>query len=68
MLEFAPRSTKRMTYEEALLYCQFLEYDGYRDWRMLTIAEYEKHGSLFDWYLNDPVSGIWCVVPVRDVC
>lgn len=67
MLEFAPRSTKGMTYDEALLYCQFLEYNGHRGWRMLTKTEYEKHGSVFDWYLNDVGTGRLRVVPVRDV-
>ena len=52
-IEVAPAAEKEMTYSEAILYCQFLEYNGYRDWRMLTKDEYEKHGSVFDWYYND---------------
>jgi hypothetical protein len=49
----APMSEFEMMYTDAVLYCQFLEHDGHRDWRMPTAAEY---------YLNcGDVLGCWFV-------
>lgn len=42
MIEFAPTSKNKMTYDEALLYCQFLDYNGYNDWRMPSVVEYRS--------------------------
>ena len=66
MIEFAPRSKNVMTYDEALLYCQFLDYGDHKDWRLPVEDEYSSN-NMHCWYLNDTESGIWSVVPVRDV-
>lgn len=52
MLEFAPKSSGLMTYDEALLYCTFCRFRGYTDWRLPTEAEYHNIKSLSGWYLN----------------
>jgi hypothetical protein len=40
MIETAPRSTEIIaTWEEAVIYAQFLEVNGYKDWRLPTIHE-----------------------------
>lgn len=40
MIELAPPEyLKRMTLRDAVLYCQFLEIDGKRDWRFPTLNE-----------------------------
>ena len=73
MIDIAPSSSNTMTYEEALLYCQFLEYDGHRDWRMPTEEEWINldHIELMSWWFddinikNDDI--FLSVVPVRDI-
>ena len=73
MIELAPSSENRMTYNEAILYCQFLDYNGHRDWRLPTKEEYWDTSGLYGWfsgvnhYLWD-VDDIGFVTPVRDVC
>lgn len=73
-VEIAPETENLMTYDDALLYCQFLEYDGYRDWRMPTEEEWINldHIQLMSWWRDDvniKNDGIFLsVVPVRDVC
>jgi hypothetical protein len=71
MLEVAPRSKNYMTYEEAILYCQFLEYNGHRDWRMPTRDEYSSNAyhdaRVGDWYIDRTVCYASWVTPVRDV-
>ena len=72
MIEVAPRSENRMTYEEAILYCQFLEYNGHSDWRLPTSAELLEHASTRGWSDNDRAySGLQYVLdhvtPVRDI-
>lgn len=66
MIELAPQSEVGMSYEEAVLYCAFLEYNGHKDWRLPADSEGVQY-NLYSWYLNDIASGMWCVVPVRDV-
>lgn len=72
MIEFAPRSKNKLSYDEALLYCQFLDYDGHTDWRMPTKEEYHNNSIIIptNWHADDPSGGDrkWRVVPVRDVC
>jgi hypothetical protein len=51
MIEKAPPS-KVMSYEEAILYCQFLEYNGHRDWRMPTSSEYLDTTGLSGWFVD----------------
>ncbi len=68
MIEIARQSTHEMTYEEAILYCHFLEYNGHRDWRMPTHTEYSEHPGIWGWFVNrSSWSSSYCVVPVRDV-
>jgi hypothetical protein len=70
------------TFHEALLYCQFYEQDGKRDWRLPTNEEldewHEKTGRDDDvlyWADTDSytmplyavVADIWVVAPIRDV-
>jgi hypothetical protein len=40
MIEVAPSSDVWMTYNEAVIYCQFLEHNGHTDWRLPTYDEY----------------------------
>lgn len=69
MIEFAPKSKHMITYEEAILYCQFLNYNGHRDWRMPTYDELDHHMTLSSWWVDDPTScATWYATPVRDVC
>jgi hypothetical protein len=80
MLEIAPVSPTAMSYDDALLYCQFLEHDGYRDWRMPTAEEYDQFiigGRMIAWYVGRRqyyrrVTDGSCVeawvYPVRNVC
>jgi hypothetical protein len=69
MIEKAPRSKNEMSYDEALLYCQFLEYDSHRDWRLPTYTEWSDHADIWGWYSGDPEarSGVYRVVPVRSI-
>jgi hypothetical protein len=39
MIEFAPQSPTTLTYNQALLYCQFLDYGGHNDWRMPNLNQ-----------------------------
>jgi hypothetical protein len=68
MIEKAPRSEKSLSYDDALLYCQFLEYDSHRDWRIPTVDEYFEF-DIWGWYSGDPEarSGVYRVVPVRSI-
>ena len=49
MIERAPTALW-MTYGEALVYCFFLEHNGYRDWRLPTKDEYHQLGIAVGWY------------------
>lgn len=72
MIELAPILENEMTYNEAILYCQFLEYKGYSDWRLPTKDEYFAEDEIVTgcwntgWY-NDAMIGSRTVCPVRDV-
>jgi hypothetical protein len=70
MIESAPESENMMTYEEAVLYCSFCNYNGYTDWRMPTAAEYGKLKMTLCWYVTVQIPSnnvCWWVIPVRDV-
>lgn len=72
MIEIAPVSENEVTYSEAVMYCQFLEYNGHRDWRMPTHDEFMATIALGgSWYntFNDsyPNTHKQIVIPVRDV-
>jgi hypothetical protein len=69
MIEFAQKS-RVLSYDEALLYCKFLDFNGYTDWRMPTFEECIEH-AVYGWcvgritdYWHKPV---WTVTPVRDI-
>jgi hypothetical protein len=74
-LQFAPRAERKMTFNDAVLYCQFLEYDGHRDWHLPTRDEYFEpvNGKLpATWFADDERAyskdnGEWYVLPVRNV-
>jgi hypothetical protein len=69
MIELAPKSNTMMTYDEAILYCQFLEHNGHNDWRMPTKAESDSTEKIWGWFQGRSViPGHKAVVqPVRDV-
>lgn len=53
MIELAPVSKKPMSYDEALLYCQFCDHGSYTDWRMPTVTEYIFTGkNILGWYVR----------------
>jgi hypothetical protein len=68
-ISVAPKTDNKMSYEEALLYCQFCNHNGYTDWRLPTLDEYLSIGMHnFCWwasslYLNNRKY----VIPVRSV-
>jgi hypothetical protein len=69
-LECAPVSNNMMSYNEAVLYCRFLKFNGHIDWRMPTRDEYMQIKTLPGWYVGR-VSDYWhnpvyTVSPVRD--
>ena len=66
MIELAPPS-KVMTYSEAILYCQFLEYNGYRDWRLPTRDEFGGNTNIWGWFIDRNTGQLWRVTPVRDI-
>jgi hypothetical protein len=68
MIEIAQQTKHEMTYEDALLYCQFLEYNGHRDWRMPTQHEYRTTVTILGWYIDRIIAyRHWPVTPVRDI-
>jgi hypothetical protein len=75
MIEAAPITAIDMTYEEALLYCQFCDHGGHNDWRMPTNDEYARlqlNGN-WCWDTSDfgsvahKVGSTFPVIPVRSV-
>lgn len=78
MIEVAPRSAYMMSYDEAILYCQFLDYNGHKDWRMLTRQEHSEYRNEIyglnvhaQWVQSDdlqyPGNIKYWVYPVRDI-
>jgi hypothetical protein len=72
MIEIAPSPKNKMVYADALLYCQFLNYNGYNDWRMPTKEEYyyinsKSRGSMINiWYEGSiNVRFVRIVTPIR---
>lgn len=63
MIEFAPMTDQELSYDEILLYVQFYEYGGHKDWRLPTATEYNLHWELIqcwfegcrNWYKPRPV-------------
>lgn len=70
MIEVALKTKNEMTYDAALLYCQFLDYNGYKDWRLPTYDEWNHTDDMeWCWYINRNTIkySVWRVFPVRDV-
>lgn len=65
-IDKAPISKLRMTYDEAVMYCLFLMYDGRTDWRLPTANEIDGH-AMFVWIQDDDTNRSlkWHVQPVR---
>jgi hypothetical protein len=68
MIEIAPSTENWMTYDNAVLYCQFLEYNEHKDWRLPTELEAEEYELCACWTQSDRTTFHWYVVPVRTVC
>lgn len=70
IIEFAP-PTEPMSYDDAVVYCFFLSYNGHTGWRIPTKHEYNyysKLGGTWSWYVDRPTSIgpiIRSVIPVR---
>lgn len=69
MIEVALISEQEMTYDEAVLYCAFLDYNGHRDWRLPTRSEYLDVIGISGWYVgrSSELVSKWKVCPVRDI-
>lgn len=71
MIQAAPPTNDDMTYEEAIVYCQFCAHNGYTDWRLPTFAECKEYGLGYDhWWQVDMKfrPGLLAPVnPVRDI-
>jgi hypothetical protein len=69
MLEIAPKTTNKMSYDAAVIYCRFLDYNGHRDWRLPTPEEWSRTNIVWGvWYESKQGEFNWYVVPVRTVC
>ena len=68
MLEFAPISNASLTYDEAVMYCFFLDYNGYCNWRLPTSEEYysQVRTGAIAWHTNRNLSA-WMNLPVIPV-
>ena len=70
MIEIVEELSELMTYNNAILYCQFLEYRGHNDWRMPTKEECDDY-HIISWCRTiiqfDRDDGDWAIVPVRDI-
>jgi len=70
MIEIGPQTKKKMSYDDAWLYCLTLTHNGYKDWRLPKILEYSSSSDFrLCWYEGDEYAGErhWHTVPVRDV-
>ncbi len=68
MLEYAPKIEKDMSYDQALLHCLTLDYNGHYDWRLPTYREYETSDIKMSWFENRiPDTILWFCQPVRDI-
>jgi hypothetical protein len=71
-IEVAPYALNLMSYEEAVLYCQFCNHNGHNDWRMPTYQESVDYNFMgWGWYIeynNYPDYNISrYTIPVRDI-
>jgi hypothetical protein len=53
MIESAPSTTVNMNYEQAQMYCLFLEHNGKKGWRLPTLEEVEHVTNCQYLFLND---------------
>lgn len=67
MIEVAPSPERWMSYSEAILYCQFCDHGGHKDWRIPTIEECVIHNLGHCWVVDDQSSLEWYLVPVRTI-
>ena len=75
MIEIAPRSETRMTYDEAILNLFMCNHDAKKDWRLPDEYEY-YYGNAREieasWYKDREIEYIhdqstWHLTPVRDI-
>ena len=75
MIELAPRSETRMTYQEAILNLFMCKHDNKKDWRLPTDDEYyygSAHSIQASWYIGRETDYehdvyTWHLTPVRDI-
>ena len=73
MIEYAVRSEYTMTYEDAVMYCFFLEHNGHKVWRLPVFEEYKGRPLQFHscWYQGEgngtDTHTKWFACPVRTV-
>ena len=76
MIEHAPVSEDKLTFDEAWLYVLLLDYDNKKDWRLPTLDEILENDSLQvgvwskEMYSSSPDYSKWYkkpVTPVRDI-
>lgn len=67
----AELTNQRFTYDEAVMYCFFLEQDGKKGWRLPTEKEYKLYDNIWGWHHLDArlsPGGLlsYRITPVRD--
>lgn len=69
MIEYADKSKRVMTYDEALLYCAFCNHGGIIGWRLPTEEEYRVTTKITGWYKDRLPEAFpyFSVTPVRDI-
>ena len=76
MIELAPSSETRMTYDEAILNLFMCKHDNKKDWRLPTEYEYYYGGNAREiqasWYKDREIAynhdvHTWHLTPVRDI-
>jgi hypothetical protein len=67
VIEWAPQSIDIMSYNDAILYCVFLDYNDHRDWRIPTLQDFRCAGMdpFIYWLDGDTFIGNAYVKPVR---
>ena len=68
-IEIAEVSDKNFTYDEAVIYCFFLEINGKKGWRLPTKQEYNSSNNIWGWYQDDErqhLLTLYRITPVRD--
>ena len=68
-IEIEEVSDKNFTYNEAVVYCFFLEIHGKKGWRLPTKQEYNSSNNIWGWYQDDErqhLLTLYRITPVRD--